>query len=127
MIEIRAHNPAVNGSLFRARLLAGGSVLALTLGLAGLARPQDQAKRTDTPIEVLDADRLPPSDIPAMRTPLGIADDYKPWVAQLKSSELLLVAFYSREVSAKQKAQGKSRSERAISSIRGSSSYREAL
>ena len=96
------------------RFITHGAVLALMLGPAPVVRPQDQVKPTGTPIEVLNADRLPPDDIPAMRTPLGIANDYKPWIAQLKSGELLLVAFYSREVSAKQKAQGKSRSERAV-------------
>ncbi|MBI3864429.1 MAG: exo-alpha-sialidase [Planctomycetia bacterium] len=36
---------------------------------------------------------LPAGEIPAVRTPLGIPNDYKPWIAQLKSGELLIVAF----------------------------------
>ena len=66
------------------------------------------------PIKVLNARRLPADNIPATRIPLGISDDYKPWITKLKNGELLIVAFYSREVSAEQGVQGKSRSERAV-------------
>jgi hypothetical protein len=33
--------------------------------------------------------------IPAARTPLGLPGDYKPWVAEVKPGELLVVAFCS--------------------------------
>ena len=112
MTETRAHNPAPNGSPSRARLLPPLLALALTLGFTGLARSQD--RDSNTPIKVLHADRLPAADIAAERIPLGIPNDYKPWIAKLNSGELLIVAFYSREVEPKQKTQGKSRSERAV-------------
>lgn len=45
------------------------------------------------PIKVLNRHRLPHEAIPAVRTPLGIADDYKPWVVQCKDGDLLIVGF----------------------------------
>ena len=43
------------------------------------------------PIKVLNARRLPADNIPATRIPLGISDDYKPWIAQLKDGRLMIV------------------------------------
>ena len=35
------------------------------------------------------------SSVPGTRTPLGLPGDYKPWVAEIKPGELLIVAFCS--------------------------------
>jgi heme-degrading monooxygenase HmoA len=82
------------------------------LSVAGFA--QGGSAASNTPIKVLNSRRLPANAIPAARTPLGIPNDYKPWIARLKNGELLIVAFYSREVSTEERAQGKRRSERAV-------------
>ena len=48
---------------------------------------------TQRPIKVVNPQRLAAGDIAAIRTPLGLPNDYKPWIVQLKSGELLIVAF----------------------------------
>jgi hypothetical protein len=45
------------------------------------------------PIRIVNPRRLPPGEIAAERTALGLPNDYKPWIAQLKNGELLIVAF----------------------------------
>jgi len=45
------------------------------------------------PIVVAAPRKLSADPIPAQRTPLGLPNDYKPWIAQLPSGELLVVAF----------------------------------
>lgn len=47
----------------------------------------------DRPIKIVHPKVLTGDDIPAVRTPLGIPNDYKPWIVQLKSGDLLIVAF----------------------------------
>ena len=86
----------------------------LLLGALAIDPNTSLTAASTTPIKVLNAKRLPADNIPAVRVPLGIPNDYKPWIAKLNSRELLMVAFYSREVSDKEKAAGKSRSERAV-------------
>jgi len=44
-------------------------------------------------IVILKPKRLSGTEITAMRTPLGIPNDYKPFITQLKSGDLLTVAF----------------------------------
>ena len=48
-----------------------------------------------TPIRVLNPTALPAGEIPAYRVPLGIPEDYKPWIARLKSGDLLVAAFHA--------------------------------
>jgi BNR repeat-like domain len=60
--------------------------------LAGSARADD-VNSTTLPIKVVGAQSLPAADIPAARTPLGITNDYKPWIARLANGKLLIVAF----------------------------------
>ena len=86
----------------------------LLLGALAIDPNTSLTAASTTPIKVLNAKRRPADNIPAVRVPLGIPNDYKPWIAKLNSGELLMVAFYSREVSDKEKAAGKSRSERAV-------------
>lgn len=45
------------------------------------------------PIRIVNPQMLAGDDIPAVRVPLGIPNDYKPFLAQLGSRELLVVAF----------------------------------
>ena len=47
------------------------------------------------PIKVVKPVRFADREIPAVRSPLGIPDDYKPWIARLKNGELLIVAFHA--------------------------------
>ena len=79
----------------------------LLLGALAIDPNTSLTAASTTPIKVLNAKRLPADNIPAVRVPLGIPNDYKPWIAKLNSRELLMVAFYSREVSDKEKAAGK--------------------
>lgn len=45
------------------------------------------------PLPVVSPRKLPATPIPSQRTTLGVPNDYKPWIAQLKTGELLVVAF----------------------------------
>jgi len=51
------------------------------------------ANKTSRAITVLNPHRLPDQPIPAIRTPLGIPNDYKPWITRLDGDKLLMVAF----------------------------------
>ena len=46
------------------------------------------------PIQLVNPRLLEDEQIPSVRTPLGIPNDYKPFLARLKSGDLLVVAFY---------------------------------
>ena len=71
--------------------------IAMGINLTWLAgAPTLQAEvgpSASRPIRIVKPQLLSASDVPVIRTPLGIPDDYKPWIAQLKSGELLIVAF----------------------------------
>lgn len=54
------------------------------------ARSDDNSAR---PIVVLNAEELSGKSVSATRVPLGIPNDYKPFLARLKSGDLLIVAF----------------------------------
>lgn len=45
------------------------------------------------PITIVNAKLLASEDVAAVRTPLGLPNDYKPWIARLKRGQLLIVAF----------------------------------
>jgi photosystem II stability/assembly factor-like uncharacterized protein len=45
------------------------------------------------PIKIVSSQALRDKDIPVVRVPLGIPNDYKPFIAQLGNGELLVVAF----------------------------------
>ena len=51
------------------------------------------AEETARPITVLEPQKLDSAEIAATRVPLGIPNDYKPFVTRLKSGDLLVVAF----------------------------------
>ncbi len=51
------------------------------------------AGEPDRPVKVLAPHRLMGESIPATRTPLGIPNDYKPWITRLGGNKMLIVAF----------------------------------
>ena len=52
------------------------------------------ADETTIPIQVLHPSKLPAWSLPARRTAVGIADDYKPSMAMLPDGELVMVGLY---------------------------------
>ena len=86
--------------------------LVALLGLHGWLGAADQ--RTNLPIRVYQPQRLKTAAIPAVRTPLGLPNDYKPWIARLKNGELLVVAFSFGGVPSNELKKGEPYSERAI-------------
>ncbi len=77
--------------------LVGAAGLLLVAALARGADPSaaDGKPYGDLPIQVVNPVRLRPGSIPAMRIPLGIPDDYKPWIVPLKNGELMIVAYHT--------------------------------
>ena len=71
---------------------AAAAVLIATF-LAGPSATSAAAPSTSKGITILKPKRLAGSEIAATRTPLGVPNDYKPFIAQLKSGDLLTVAF----------------------------------
>ncbi|MFM2095835.1 MAG: hypothetical protein RIS70_2959 [Planctomycetota bacterium] len=69
---------------------------------------------SERPIKIVKPHRLDGTDIPAARMPLGITNDYKPWIVQLKSGELLVVAFCFGGVPSNKLAPGEPYLERAV-------------
>ena len=74
----------------------------------------EHATRTKLPIVVYQPSRINSASLPAVRTPLGLPNDYKPWIAQLQNGDLLIVAFAYGGVPKNQLKEGESYSERAI-------------
>ena len=72
-------------------LLVG--LLACFLASPAQAAPAEGTVRRDLPIHVLNPRALPEGSLPARRTALGVANDYKPWIARLSNGQLLIVAF----------------------------------
>jgi hypothetical protein len=66
------------------------------------------------PIKIAHSKLLSDEDVPAVRMPLGLPNDYKPWVAQLKSGELLIVAFCYGGTPSDKLPAGESYLERAV-------------
>ena len=94
-------------------------VALLRVGLIGLlivvsGRVLMAAEGSELPIKVAHPRLLPGADIPAHRTRLGIANDYKPWIARLKNGALLIVAFCYGGVPNNELAKGKPYLERAV-------------
>src|SRR5262245_22231272 len=89
--------------------------LALLCGAAGptgaLAADGEPAAR---PVRIVQPLRLPADDIAAVRTPLGISNDYKPWIAELKNGHLLIVAFSFGGTPSNKLAPGQPYLERAV-------------
>lgn len=77
------------------RILTCGLALSIEVYgvsfLPGARAAEDQP--ADRPIKVVQPRLLAGDDIPAVRTPLGIPIDYKPWIVQLQNGDLLIVAF----------------------------------
>ena len=66
-------------------------VIAIVLVAAASALAAEGPYKSQIPI--VNAQKLPATPISCERHPLGIANDYKPWLAQLKNGDLLAVAF----------------------------------
>jgi len=66
------------------------ATLLTTLAMTPVASGETNST---APIVVLDPVHLSGTPVAAARTPLGIPNDYKPFLAELKSGELLVVAF----------------------------------
>ncbi|MBM81943.1 MAG: hypothetical protein CMJ78_15325 [Planctomycetaceae bacterium] len=68
------------------------SIIVL-LSIATITTSSIVADDTSKPITILNPTLLAADDIKAVRTPLGISNDYKPFLTKLKSGGLLAVAF----------------------------------
>ncbi len=68
-------------------------LLAVSCATLHLVPPAQSEDTTARPIQIVNPNILLPDDVPAVRVPLGIPNDYKPFIARLKSGELLVVAF----------------------------------
>ena len=49
----------------------------------------------DAPVLIKNPKRLPSAPITADRTPLGIPEDYKPWITKLNNGDLLITCFHA--------------------------------
>ncbi|HBH51141.1 MAG TPA: hypothetical protein DDY91_04525 [Planctomycetaceae bacterium] len=95
------------------RLIHG---LCLVIGFLALdALPAAIADAADSPpIVVVSPQKLPAGSLAAERTPLGMPNDYKPWIARLKTGELLVVAFSYGGVPSNELPPGTPYRERAV-------------
>ena len=50
------------------------------------------------PVKIFQAKNFSSTPVPAIRTPLGIPEDYKPWMAKLKNNQLLIVLVVKRMI-----------------------------
>src|SRR6516165_4614127 len=64
--------------------------IACILGVAGGTCGEPYAAPA---VQVVNPRLLEAGDVSAVRTPLGVPNDYKPWVARLKNGQLLIVGF----------------------------------
>ena len=55
----------------------------------------ESAQAQSLPIQIFQAKKFSSAPVPASRTPLGIPEDYKPWIAKLKNDQLLIVCFHA--------------------------------
>ena len=76
-----------------ARLITGIVFGTCLFALTEMPTAAADAPATSSPIKVVHPRLLPAQDIPATRTPLGIPNDYKPWIVQQPNGELMIVAF----------------------------------
>ena len=61
--------------------------------VAGVNRDCVAVDAYESEIPIFQPRDLPAAPIPCTRHPLGIPNDYKPWIGQLKNGDLLVVAF----------------------------------
>lgn len=77
--------------------MARGALLTALVAFPGnlpaAEKVPEQSIKPERPIKIVKPHVLTGDDIPAVRTPLGIPNDYKPWIVPLKGGELLIVAF----------------------------------
>lgn len=82
----------------------------MTCGVS-LTAAEQTAER---PIKIVNPSALAGDDVPAVRLPLGIPNDYKPWIVPLKNGELLIVAFCFGGKPSNELAAGEPYLERAV-------------
>ena len=87
-------------------MVVGGYIASLAVA--------DQTRAVGQPIRIVNPKVLGRDDVAAVRIPLGIANDYKPWIAQLKNGELLIVAFCFGGTPSNKLAPGVAYLERAV-------------
>ena len=68
--------------------------LSAVVFLESRGRAED-ASSASRPIKVYKPKKLPADPIPAKRTPLGVPEDYKPWIVKLNDKQLIVVAFHA--------------------------------
>ncbi len=93
------------------RLIASFILLVVVVPVGTAAGADESSVR---PIKVLGARRLPKQEIAAMRTPLGIPNDYKPWLTRFDGDKLLMVAFSFGGVPSNELPKGEPYLERAV-------------
>jgi len=96
-------------------------LIAMLMVVFPFAAPQpseadatDEGNQSRLPIKIVNPRQLPAGDVPAVRTRLGIPNDYKPWIAKLKNGQLLVVAFSFGGVPSNKLPSGTPYLERAI-------------
>ena len=70
------------------------TTVILTLALIGSSAIAVEKSTSKLPIKIVGAKRFAKDDVPAVRTALGIPDDYKPWITKQKNGDLLVVCFH---------------------------------
>lgn len=104
-------NQKVKAMSLRALLLA--SLIACETLLGNPAWPGENSS-APRPIKIAFPKLLAADDVAAIRTPLGLPNDYKPWIAELKSGQLLIVAFCYGGAPSNKLPQGEPYRERAV-------------
>lgn len=96
------------------RLQVVAAVLGIVCQASAAPGGKAGAPQKRKPITVIHPQRLPAENIPAQRTPLGIPNDYKPWLVRLEGDRLLMVAFCFGSVPNNELPKGQPYLERAV-------------
>jgi len=98
----------------RVTALIGVALILYTAAVDYRQVQADEGPTSNAPIRIVAPHRLPADDIDAQRTPLGVPNDYKPWIARLANGELLIVGFCYGGVPSNELAAGEPYIERAV-------------
>jgi len=90
------------------------TLVSLVALIGGAQFSRAKEIKRDRPVRVLNPKRMAAANIAAVRTPLGIPNDYKPWLTRLGGDKLLMVAFSYGGVPHNKLPKGKPYLERAI-------------
>ena len=111
MLRILGSPKRLCNGVIRRELLT--SLIVFAALRADLAVADDQSPSSQ-PITIDNPQLLAADNVPAIRTLLGLANDYKPWIVQLKSGQLLIVAFCYGGTPSNELPKGEPYLERAI-------------